>query len=43
MLEELKLSELFIWVHLVAAVLAIMLGLKNFVAAKGTYQHRLIG
>ena len=34
---------MFIWVHFVAAGLAIMLGLINLVSEKGTQQHRLIG
>jgi|TARA_Y100000994_G_scaffold174624_1_gene144055 uncharacterized membrane protein len=34
---------MFIWVHFVAAGLAIMLGLINLISEKGTHQHRLIG
>ena len=34
---------MFIWIHFVAAGLAIMLGLINLVSEKGTQQHRLIG
>ena len=33
----------FIWVHFLAAVLAIVLGLINLVSEKGTFQHRIIG
>ena len=33
----------FIWVHFLAAVLAIVLGLINLVSKKGTFQHRIIG
>jgi len=35
--------EMFIWVHFVAAVLAITLGLTNLVSEKGTPQHRMVG
>ena len=34
---------MFIWVHFIAAVLAIILGLINLVSEKGTFQHRIIG
>tara|TARA_A100001037_G_scaffold78569_1_gene70502 strand:- start:735 stop:1097 length:363 start_codon:yes stop_codon:yes gene_type:complete len=33
----------FIWVHFLAAVLAIILGLINLVSEKGTPQHRMVG
>ena len=33
----------FIWVHFLAAVLAIVLGLINLVSEKGTFQHQIIG
>ena len=35
--------EMFIWVHFIAAVLAIMLGMINLVSEKGTPQHRMVG
>ena len=34
---------MFIWLHFIAAVFAIMLGLKNFVSEKGTARHRMVG
>ena len=34
---------MFIWVHFIAAVLAIILGLINLVSEKGTFQHRMVG
>ena len=40
---ELIVFEMFIWVHFIAAVLAIMLGLINLVSEKGTLQHRMVG
>ena len=40
---ELMVFEMFIWVHFIAAVLAIMLGLINLVSEKGTPQHRMVG
>ena len=35
--------EMFIWVHFIAAVLAIMLSLINLVSEKETPQHRMVG
>ena len=37
------LFQMFIWIHFIAAVLAIILGLINLVSEKGTFQHRMIG
>ncbi len=40
---EFILFEMFNWVHFIAAVLAIMLGMINLVSEKGTPQHRMVG
>ena len=40
---ELVVFEMFIWVHFIAAVLAIMLGMINLVLEKGTPQHPMVG
>ena len=34
---------MFIWLHFIAAVFAIMLGLINIVSEKGTARHRIVG
>ena len=34
---------MFIWIHFIAAVLAVILGLINLISKKGTLQHRILG
>ena len=38
-----ELCVMFIWIHFIAAVLAVILGLINLISKKGTLQHRILG
>ena len=38
-----ELCVMFIWIHFIAAVLAVILGLINLISKKGTFQHRILG